>query len=81
MPRLRAMPPIYGGRRSGGESPLPVFDFEIVEKKGAGCKLVLPEEAGSNSRLADAPEIPYVKIGAKSQGHRNAYDHHSQPSC
>jgi len=36
------MPPIPGCLRPGGQSPPPVFDFEIVEKNGAGCKLVLP---------------------------------------
>jgi hypothetical protein len=37
-----ANPLIHGCLRSGGQSPPPVFDFEIVEKNGAGCKLVLP---------------------------------------
>ena len=52
--RPRAMPPIPGCLRPGGLGLPPVFDFEIVEKNGAGCKLVLPGRA-----LADTGPKPY----------------------
>jgi|WetSurMetagenome_2_1015567.scaffolds.fasta_scaffold88142_2 hypothetical protein len=48
------MPPIPGCLRPGGQSRPRVFDFEIVEKNGAGCKLVLP-----GITLADTRPKPY----------------------
>jgi hypothetical protein len=48
------MPPIPGCLRPGWLCPPPVFDFEIVEKNGTGCKLVLPERA-----LAGTGPKPY----------------------
>ena len=43
--RPRAMPPIPDCIRPGAFCLSPVFDFEIVEKNGAGCKLVLSGRA------------------------------------
>jgi hypothetical protein len=40
------------------QSPPLVFDFEIVEKNGAGCKLVLPGRA-----LAGTGPTPYNPAG------------------
>jgi len=48
------MPMIPGCLRPDGQSRSRVFDFEIVEKNGAGCKLVLPGRA-----LAGTGPTPY----------------------
>jgi hypothetical protein len=54
MTRPGAMLPIPGCLWPGGLSHCPIFDFEIVEKNGAGCKLVLPGRA-----LLDTGPKPY----------------------